>query len=293
MKLFQLFIFCSIAANSFSQNVGINNPSPAERLDVNGNINVTGTIKANGTDGAAGQVLMKNGSGVMQWSDLSSFKNFTTYYVDGSFTIPAGVTKIAVELWGAGGGGHTSASGGGGAYIMAMLNVTAGTAATIDVGAGSTGTTSTSVPSGGPSTFTLGAITLSATGGGGAQMLTPTTAYTGSGGFVPVLIAGVTSYVGVKGTAGNPVKRNYVQFGATTFYETIDGGDGGYAYNAPEAAGKGGRMIWNVTASGPVHLVHGSIDGNAPGGGGASGIYYNSGSTPGGNGGAGLVIIRY
>ena len=42
-----------------AQNVGINNPNPNEKLDVNGNINVTGTIKANGSAGSPNQVLKR------------------------------------------------------------------------------------------------------------------------------------------------------------------------------------------------------------------------------------------
>ena len=40
-------------------NVGIGTTNPAEKLDVNGNINLNGTIKVNGQDGQAGQVLMR------------------------------------------------------------------------------------------------------------------------------------------------------------------------------------------------------------------------------------------
>lgn len=52
-----------------AQNVGINNPNPNEKLDVNGNINVTGTIKANGAAGSPNQVLMKDNGGNMVWSN--------------------------------------------------------------------------------------------------------------------------------------------------------------------------------------------------------------------------------
>lgn len=52
-----------------AQNVGINNPNPNEKLDVNGNINVTGTIKANGSAGAPNQILMKDNSGNMVWGN--------------------------------------------------------------------------------------------------------------------------------------------------------------------------------------------------------------------------------
>ena len=107
-------LVCFISTIATAQNVGIGNPAPAEKLDVNGNINLTGTIKANGVDGTANQVLMKNGSGVLQWGNICDFKNFLTFYSSSTFTISAGVTKIMAELWGAGGGGNANAGGGGG-----------------------------------------------------------------------------------------------------------------------------------------------------------------------------------
>ena len=293
MRLLPLLLLCILSKNVLSQNVGINNPSPAERLDVNGNINVTGTIKANGTDGAAGQVLMKNSSGNLQWSDLSNYKNFTTYYFDGSFTVPAGVTKIAVELWGAGGGGNGDASGGGGGYIMAVLNVTPGAIATIDIGTGGTGTSFNSAQGGGNTTFSIGAVNLNAGGGFGAQYITATSFLLGAGGMFPVFIPGVNTYIGAKGFAGSSISRNFTQVNATTFYETIDGANGGHAWNAPEAAGKAGRMIWNITGSAIIQFVNGDLNGSSPGGGGASGFHYTTGVTTGGNGGDGLVIVRY
>ena len=49
--------------------VGINNIAPAERLDVNGNINLTGVLKVNGSAGSAGQVLTSNGTADPQWKN--------------------------------------------------------------------------------------------------------------------------------------------------------------------------------------------------------------------------------
>ncbi len=90
-----------------AQNVGVNTTNPTERLDVNGNINVTGTIKANGIDGSANQVLMKNGSGNLAWGDLCEYKNAVTLFnASGTWNVPAGVTRIFIEVWGAGGGGN-------------------------------------------------------------------------------------------------------------------------------------------------------------------------------------------
>src|SRR6185503_16212985 len=49
--------------------VGINQLTPSERLDVNGNINLTGMIKANGVSGQPNQVLGTNETGNLAWTD--------------------------------------------------------------------------------------------------------------------------------------------------------------------------------------------------------------------------------
>lgn len=43
---------------------------------------------------------MKNSSGVLIWGNPDEYKNFVTFAAgSGSWTVPAGVTKIYVELW--------------------------------------------------------------------------------------------------------------------------------------------------------------------------------------------------
>lgn len=52
--------------------LGINNSLPQEKLDVRGNINLTGIIKVDKDGGTDGQVLRSNGNGTMQWDNISS-----------------------------------------------------------------------------------------------------------------------------------------------------------------------------------------------------------------------------
>src|SRR3954468_12288300 len=64
------------------------------------------------------------------------------------WVVPAGVTTVTVECWGAGGGGggaQTNANGsaagggGGGAYSMQVITVSGGQSYTVTVGAGGNG----------------------------------------------------------------------------------------------------------------------------------------------------------
>lgn len=48
-------------------NLGINNINPLYKVDLNGDINISGTINLNGDSGTAGQVLTSNGAGNPSW----------------------------------------------------------------------------------------------------------------------------------------------------------------------------------------------------------------------------------
>jgi FG-GAP repeat len=56
-------------------NVGIRTATPNYPLDVKGNMNVTGEIKANGTSGTAGQILQSNGNNTMTWANAGAATN--------------------------------------------------------------------------------------------------------------------------------------------------------------------------------------------------------------------------
>lgn len=277
--------------------IGIGSPTPTEKLDVNGNINVTGTIKANGADGTAGQVLMKNSSGNLAWGDMSEYKNMATFIAGaGSWTVPAGVTKVWVELWGGGGGGIIYSGGGGGGYISGLLPVTAGEVLSYSVGAGGAGATLSSV-TGSSSTLSNGTtISFTANGGQGAIYTPPgsfgiTTSAAGGG----YTTFGTNAYFGYQGSAGTSVKNRIMQTSATQFFEICEDGNGGDAGNTKGTGAIGNTALLNVN-SGTLVRYKTTATGLQPGGGGSGGFSFVSvaGSSGNGNsGGAGMVIIHY
>jgi hypothetical protein len=52
--------------------VGIGTTSPGYKLDVNGTMNITSGLYANGSTGSSGQVLTSSGGGAMSWTTVSS-----------------------------------------------------------------------------------------------------------------------------------------------------------------------------------------------------------------------------
>jgi len=56
-------------------NVGINNITPLYKLDVGGDINMTGALRMNGTTGQAGQVITSNGASAPTWQDQAFSNN--------------------------------------------------------------------------------------------------------------------------------------------------------------------------------------------------------------------------
>ena len=98
------------------------------------------TNSCGGSSGASGQVILACSSGCPA----------SPYSGSATFTIPAGVTSMTIQLWGGGGGGggssckpinpgewcDTGAGGGGGGYTSATVMVVPGGVLTITVGAG-------------------------------------------------------------------------------------------------------------------------------------------------------------
>ncbi len=273
-----------------SGNTGLGVSSPNDKLAVAGNIDMTGEIKTNGQSGSEGQLLASNGSGGMEWIDLESFENFDDFFnPDATFTweVPAGVSVVLFELWGAGGGGGPAGGGGGGAYARVRLNVTPGSLYSIDVGEGGlgyNGLTETPATSGEATTISgpgTGSV-LSAGGGTAASAVA-----TGLGGTASIS-AGLQSER-YRGGHGSSNQVNYTEYASGSFAQIIHYGKGGDAANSQPTGGTGAVLVQNTTTEANVYQVFGR-PGSTPGGGGGGGE--PTGSIAGG-GADGYVIIRW
>ena len=120
-------------------NTGLGVANAEDKLAVDGDINLTGEIKANSINGQPGQLLSPDGTGGMQWINDAEFKNalgFSYKPFDQIFNVPANVTEIVFELWGAGGSGGIAAAGASGGYLKARMTVIPGSQYVISVGKG-------------------------------------------------------------------------------------------------------------------------------------------------------------
>jgi hypothetical protein len=193
-------------------------------------------------------------------SSASSLPNMQVFDSAGTnqFSVPAGVARISVEVWGGGGGGGNAsggtsaaagAGGGAGGYGKGVFAVTPGEGYTVVVGAGG----GPALPGGASS---LGNLISAGGGDAGAN-----------GPFAP------GGAGGAGGTSGAPVN---ITGGAGQWTSALGGSYGGSAGNG----GSGG--------TGDPGSAGGS--GQVPGGGGGGGFDFGD---AGGAGGHGRVIVYY
>ncbi len=232
-------------------------------------------------------VFMYQGWYKPQKIDASTYSPTTagTY----SWTCPAGVTSVTVEVWGGGGGGGGASTvtasgggGGGGGYSKGTVSVTPGTVYTnaVVVGAAGTGGTSagTNGNPGGQSSFTGDAgATVTANGGLGGTGKTTAGGGAGGAGGAGSTYTGGAGYTGVTSTGGG------------------GGGSAGTASNGTTPTGSTGAVA--VTGGGPggnggANAV-GSAPATGPGGGGGGGGRSNGGGKAGGTGFDGKIVLTY
>jgi hypothetical protein len=139
-------------------------------VDASGNpIIGTHTVVCNGAQGPAGPAGVA-GSGFTGTKEFTNPSNApSTVY---SWTAPAGVTHVLVEMWGGGGGGGDLIGWGGtgGAYSRSVIAVTPGSVYTVTVGGGGRGFVPFGNNSevGNSSSVSVGGVNLIFAGGGGA-----------------------------------------------------------------------------------------------------------------------------
>jgi|GEM_PF-2144024 len=275
--------------------VGINNTTPTEQLDIRGNMNLTGSLKANGNPGSPNQILMQDGLGNVTWGDLNGYKNFETFTTPGaaSWTVPAGVTEILVEVTGAGSGGTAWGGGAGGGYIMGKFTVTPGTTVNYVVGAGSAGTTAVNSTEGGSSSFSVGSITLTGQGGLGSTFNNTIKSYNSAGGTFYVVPTSFKNFIGIPGKQGLMSRLEFQQKSATSFFEVVSGGNGGGPGYCRTCTSEGIHLIYDL--SGTAILRYSTGESRTLAGTGGNGGYFltTGGYGGGGYGRDGIVIIRY
>ena len=274
-----------------ASNAGPNNPTPDTNTAAWTIMAAQGATGAAGAQGPAGSAGAAGGPGPAgaqgpvgatgpsgpigltgpPGSGGGGFSGIQDFTQSGTFTVPAGVTHLLVEMWGSGGGGggaeadSTASAGGGGAggYTRAVVPVTPAATYNVIVGTGGLGVPRTqhlgpgaNGGNGGASQLTdsSSAILVSAQGGSGGM---------GVSGFSPG--AGGSGGSGGGGLATNTLGRN---------------GGNGTAGNSNQQRGGGGPG--GIPASG-------SISTNGAGFGGAGGDIGDDGQ----NGGSGYVLITW
>jgi hypothetical protein len=208
------------------------------------------------------------------------------YTSSGTFNVPAGVTSIIVECWGAGGaGGGTTTNnarggggGAGGAYARSLITVIPGNNYTVTVGTATAGAQSAGA-TGGPSWFGT-AGTIYAQGGAGGAAPNGGTANGGMGSSASSL--GDVVYAGGNGANGTTA---------------LSGGGGGGAGSTGAGGPASGTTAGTGTTlnggnGGTGLTTEGNGNGGSTYGGGGSGAFVPDNSNHnGGSGAAGLVVI--
>ena len=229
----------------------------------------TFNIPAN--DGSAGEFLKTDGSGTLSFASAAGGFTSMQFITSGNWTRPTGVTKVIVEVQGAGaGGGHSAASasggvsggGGAGGYVRKTIDVSSIASATIGIGAGGG-----DGADGGDTTWSDGTHVITGTGGIKGENASGSGTRDGGLGGVPTVTGGGTHFL-VTGQSG------------------INGHPGGSPSGGNSMLGLGG--VYRLDSGGTVGGGSSVATGYGAGGCGSK----NAGSaTAGGSGSGGIVIV--
>lgn len=202
--------------NYFDGDTGFGTTSPSAQLHTTGSVRLQGVATAKtGTamvaadsNGNLTKQLIPFGNGVAEFGSVGLT----------AWSVPAGVTRVRVKMWGGGAQGDSTIAGGSGAYVETVLDVSAISSLNITVGGGGSST----LTAGGNTIIANGGTTLVQAGGGGA-------------------VGGISS----GGTTSNPV-------GATGIFATgtVGGVRPGSSYSFPPYLGRQVRLSSGSTVVG-------------------------------------------
>ena len=272
--------------NTTAEPTGTNCVNGGTKVEYGLDVNNNGTLDA-GEINATLTKYICNGANA---TNPNNGGNLIIYDTPGaySFTVPPGISKIIVEIWGAGGGGGSGGprgvvlnvgckggnSGGGGAggcHRKAILtSVTPNSIIPITIGSGGAGGTVGGNGSNGQSTVFGSFFTL--LGGNGGAGVPSQNVGSGAGG------ASTCNASGAGGSLGSQLGDGANGgAGGGSSIDDIIGGAGGLGGNGNNAGGAGAN----------------GEPGTGGGGGGGAGCQGSNLFSNGGNGGPGLVIIYY
>jgi hypothetical protein len=243
-----------VGNSHFSNSIGIGTTNPTSSLSVNGSTVI--------------------GTQILDMTGLS-----TTFTSSGTFTVPAGVTKISAVLIGGGGagggsGGGVGGNGGGGGGLVYINDypVSPGQTLTVVVGGGGVAVSGNAGGDGGNSSIT--GIAAAFGGKGGAATANAPVSLGGSGSVESNV---VNSGISTGGSSGNGTNTAGGGGGGSAGYSG-NGGSGGTTAGTPSGAGSGGGAGGGSQGNG---------DNGGNGGGGIGILGQGSSGESGGGGGSG------
>lgn len=247
----------------------------------------------------AASIALASGLCLVGTAPASAFPSSWSYDAPGHYTwtVPAGVHAVEVELWGGTGAGVAEGDGGAGAYVDDVLEVSAGQTYDIYVGGG-----------GAPRSMVRGEQPAGGYNGGGASgSVGRNGSGAGGGGATDIRFGGIalTDRVvvagGGGGSAGGPGGDAGADGEDAAGYSTIAGGGGG-GQEAGGAGAEGGGAGTAATGAGDDGALGAGGDGQSDSGcrytgGGGGGGYYGGGgggcitNTGGSGGGGGSSLV--
>lgn len=271
-----------------------------------------GGTTAGGTQSGDGQVVFTYVVGVVS-------QDFNYTGAEQQYVVPAGVTSLTVELWGASGavGGGTPGAGGLGGYTKATIPVTPGETLRLNVGGagagaaggfnggaagGNSGSASNGGGGGGATDVRQGGTALAnrlavaaGGGGGGGSNTVSWTGGVGGGGGGSTGADGGGGYIGV-GVGGGGTQSAGGAGGVQAAYYNgaagVSGAGGAGATNAAGAGGGGGGGGGYYGGGGGAS--YGSSPNQGAGGGGGSALVPAGGTTTAGaRTGNGMIRLTY